>query len=197
MAVVACPIGTRGIESDGFRGLRTAMIEQSATPPPDHAFEFRLRPNRSITAAGLAVFFLVLASASVVVATVSAVQGNLYAPYFAAVELTLVWLLLRYVWRTQDQRQERIALTRDALTVAWQPPGDEVRFHPHWVRLHSAPVEGGIARRRLLLVSHGRAVEVGAFLGDDERGQLERLLHSALQALRGGPDSDKQKQASG
>jgi uncharacterized membrane protein len=176
---------------------RRAMIEHSATPPPHDAFEFRLRPNRSISAAGLVVFFLVLASASVVVATVSAQQGNVFAPYFAALELALVWLLLRYVWRHQDQRQERIALTREMLTVACLPPGDEVRFHPYWVRLQRKPADAGTARRRLLLVSHGRAVEVGAFLGDDERGQLEHLLRSALDALRSSPDSNRQEQASG
>jgi uncharacterized membrane protein len=173
------------------------MIEQSASPTTEPRFEFRLRPDRSITAAGLAVFFLVLASASVVVAGFSAWQGNLFAPAFAALELTLVWLVLRHVWRRQDRLQERIALTREALTVARQPPGDEVSFHPYWVRIERDPGGGATARRRLLLTSHGRSVEVGAFLGDDERGQLERLLAGALGALRDGTGSGTERKASG
>ncbi|MCE3004436.1 MAG: DUF2244 domain-containing protein [Xanthomonadaceae bacterium] len=173
------------------------MIEQSASPANEPPFEFRLRPDRSITAAGLAVFFLVLVATSVMVAGFSAWQGNLFAPVFAALELTLVWLLLRYVWRRQGQLQERIALTREALTVARQPPGDEVSFHPYWVRIVRDPEDAGTARRRLLLTSHGRTVEVGAFLGDDERGQLERLLVGALGALRDGTGSGTARKASG
>lgn len=173
------------------------MIEQSASPTPEPLYEFRLRPDRPITPAGLAVFFLVLAATSIVVVGFSARQGNLFAPGFAALELVLVWLLLRHVWRRQDRLQERIALTREALTVARQPPGDEVRFHPGWVRVVREPAGEGTARRRLLLTSHGRSVEVGAFLGDDERGQLERLLAGALGALREGRDSGTESKASG
>ena len=173
------------------------MIEQSASPTPDALYELRLRPERSITAAGLAVFFLVLVATSVVVAGFSAWQGNLFAPAFAAVELVLVWVVLRFVWRRQGEHHERIALTRDALTVARQPAGDEVRFHPYWVRVQRAPAGDRTGRRALLLSSHGRTVEVGAFLGDDERGQLERLLAGALDALRDGRDSGTESKASG
>jgi uncharacterized membrane protein len=35
-----------------------------------------------------------------------------------------------------------------------------------------------------VLTSHGRAVEIGAFLGEDERGALERDLRQALAALK-------------
>lgn len=173
------------------------MIEQSASPTPDALYEFRLRPERSITAAGLAVFFLVLAATSVVVAGFSAWQGNLFAPAFAALELVLVWVVLRFVWRRQGEQQERIALTREALTVARQPSGDEVRFHPYWVRVQRAPAGDRTGRRPLLLTSHGRTVEVGAFLGDEERSRLERLLAGALDALRDGRDSETESKASG
>jgi uncharacterized membrane protein len=80
--------------------------------------------------------------------------------------------------------------------VARPPPGDEVRFHPLWVRVGYAPAQEGSARRRLLLVSHGRSLEVGAFLGDDERERLRRGLHSALDALRA-PAVNKDTQTSG
>lgn len=173
------------------------MIEQSASPTPDAIFEFRLRPERPITASGLAVFFMVLVAVSVTVAGFSALQGNVFAPAFAALELTLVWVALRLVWRRQDQCQERIALNRDALTLARQPSGDEVRFHPYWVRVWRAPAGGRSGRRPLMLASHGRAVEVGAFLGDDERGRLEGLLAGALEALRADRNAGSERKAPG
>ncbi len=173
------------------------MIEQFAISESTAGFEFRLRPNRSITASGLVVFFMLLAAFSITVAWFSSRQGNVFAPVFAAVELSLVWLLLRLVWRTQEQRHERIAMTADALTVAWQPPGDEVKFQTPWVRVHSAPARSATERRRLLISSHGRSVEIGAFLGDDERAQLERQLLQAIQALRAPPPAQHDKQATG
>ncbi len=171
------------------------MIDESAASASTEGFEFRLRPNRSITASGLVVFFMLLAAMSIAVAWVSSRQGNFFAPMFAAVELCLVWLLLRLVWRTQDQRHERIAMTVDALTVASLPPGDEVEFPTPWVRVHSAPARSSTARRRLLISSHGRSVEVGTFLADDERALLERKLLQALAALRGLPVPEQDKQA--
>lgn len=171
------------------------MIDESASSAATEGFEFRLRPNRSITASGLVVFFMLLAALSIAVAWFSSLQGNVFAPMFAAVELSLVWLLLRFVWRTQDQRHERIAMTVDALTVASQPPGDEVKFQTPWVRVHSAPARSSTARRRLLISSHGRSVEVGTFLADEELELLERKLLQALAALRGIPVPEQDNQA--
>lgn len=173
------------------------MIEHIATSASTAGFEFRLRPNRSITASGLVVFFMLLAATSITVAGFTFRQGNVFAPIFAAVELLLVWLLLRFVWRTQEQRHERIAMTVDALTVAWQPPGDEVKFQTPWVRVHSAPARNATERRRLLISSHGRSVEIGAFLGDDERVQLEQQLLQAIHALRATPTAQHDNQAAG
>jgi uncharacterized membrane protein len=161
------------------------MIERSSINPAEGGVEFLLRPNRSITGAGLAAFFALLATTSATVAAFSASQGNVFAPPFAVLELVLVGLVLRYVWRLQAREEEHIALTREALTVARQPRGDEVRFHPYWVRLSSAPSDARGEARGLVLSSHGRSVEVGAFLGEDERERLRRELAAALTALRG------------
>jgi uncharacterized membrane protein len=164
------------------------MIERSSSSSAGDAVEFLLRPNRSISGAGLAAFFALLATTSATVAAFSASQGNVFAPPFAALELVLVGLVLRYVWRLRSGEQERIALTREALIVARQPRGDEVRFHPYWVRLSSAPGDPDGVSRGLVLSSHGRSVEVGAFLGADERERLRRELAAALSALRGRAD---------
>ena len=60
------------------------MIEQRSTPVSPFAREFLLRPNRSMSARGLAVFFTGLATVAGVVSVVSAGQGNWFAPAFAA-----------------------------------------------------------------------------------------------------------------
>ncbi len=156
------------------------MIEQRSTPVSPFAREFLLRPNRSMSARGLAVFFTGLATVAGVVSMVSAGQGNWFAPAFAAAELAVVGLCLRLAWR-RSGRCERIALS-DAAVLVEREPG-ATRFDPYWVRVerHAGTWPG---EAHLVLTSHGRVVEIGAFLAENEREALERELKRALAALK-------------
>ena len=162
------------------------MIVQRSVPVSPFACEFLLRPNRSLSARGLAVFFTGLATVGIAVAVASAGQGNLFAPAFAVPELLFVGWCLRLAWRRLD-RQERIVLAGDGVVVEREPGA--ARFDPYWVRVER---RAGLRPEaaRLVLTSHGRDVEIGAFLGEDERDALERDLRQALAALRrpGGAD---------
>jgi uncharacterized membrane protein len=158
----------------------TAMIVQRSDPVPPFACEFLLRPNRSLSARGLAVCFAGLATVGIAVAVASAGQGNRFAPAFAVAELLLVGVCLRLASRRLD-RQERIVLAGDGVVVEREPGA--ARFDPYWVRVERRPGERP-GDERLVLASHGRAVEIGAFLGADERGALERDLRQALATLR-------------
>ncbi len=93
------------------------MIERTADGAAGARIEFRLRANRSVSAAGLLAFFAVLAGWSIAVAAFSAGQGNVFAPFFAAAELSVVAVCLRLVWR-QLGRVEWIALAPEAVRVA-------------------------------------------------------------------------------
>jgi uncharacterized membrane protein len=154
--------------------------------------EFRLEPNRSSSRRGLIAFFLVLSSWSLAVAAASAAQGNVFAPFFALFELTAVALCLALVFRGMS-RQETVRVGRDGVVVAGTGHAGEVRFDTYWVRLWRESDANGAGRRRLLLASHGRTVEVGSFLADDERQQLERQLRRAIDAQRGSGPSRTDK----
>ena len=58
--------------------------------------------------------------------------------------------------------------------------GAAVRFHPYWARLSLQPGRWRGAPSRLLVRSHGREVEIGAFLNDEERRDLARRLSGLL-----------------
>jgi uncharacterized membrane protein len=60
------------------------------------------------------------------------------------------------------------------------------RFDTFWVRIAHVAGHTAHERGRLVLTSHGKAVEIGAFLGDEERAELEAQLASALAEVRGG-----------
>ena len=157
------------------------MIERTADGAAGARTEFRLRANRSVSASGLLAFFAVLAGWSIAVAAFSAGQGNVFAPFFAAAELSVVAVCLGIVWR-QLGRIERIAFTPEAVQVAGGN-GATAEFDPHWVRVERWP-GGRAGRARLVLTSHGRAVEVGAFLADAECVALEAQLKQALARCR-------------
>jgi len=142
-------------------------------------FVVRLKPNRSSSARGVATFFAALAGTALAVAAFSAGQGNVFAPLFALLYMALVGASLRQAWRSLD-RQELIAVSGQAVTVRRDPPGVAARFHPYWVRLQRIAGRTANEHERLVLTSHGRRVEIGAFLADEERAELERRLRDAL-----------------
>ena len=160
------------------------MIEQLEARPPDAGFEFRVRADCSATVGGLLGFFGLLALTAGAVAAWSWGQGNVFAPLFAVAELSALGACLVLVWRRLE-RVELIAVRRDGVTVAQPPVPGGVRLDVNWVRVQRWPGRGEADLARLVLTSHGRAVEIGGFLAAPERGALERQLRQALARVRG------------
>ena len=134
-----------------------------------------LRPNRSIGVRGLSVFFAVMCAVSAAVNGYSYTQGNVYAPLFGVAELSALALCLWLV-RRKLSVDERIRLTAQVLRV--EAPGTQANFHPGWVKL-SRDGQG-----RVRLRSHGREIEIGAFLSERERDELAASVNDALTKLK-------------
>lgn len=143
--------------------------------------ELVLRPNRSLSRRGLVGFYLLMSTASLAVAASSAAQGNVFAPYFAVAELSLLAFCLWLVWKA-GEREERILLSATEVEVVREPGGQRFQFHPFWARIFEVPEEAG--RRRLRIGSHGRFAELGSFLPDAEREEVARRLRALLAELR-------------
>ena len=160
------------------------MLHESALGDNGDVVCIDLRPDRSLSGPGLAAVFLALAAFVLLVAGVSAGHGNVYAPLFCLIELPFVGAALW--WATRRLRSaERVQLSSAALVVRRSDPGQgssarEWRFDPYWVRVERERRD----RRSVLLRSHGKTLEVGAFLSDDERDQLEQLLRGGLMRIR-------------
>ncbi|MGQ0799175.1 MAG: DUF2244 domain-containing protein [Pseudomarimonas sp.] len=135
-----------------------------------------IRPNRALSRRQIFVTFAVLAVASVLVAVISWTQGNAYAPAFAFAELSFLALCLRLVW-TAGKRFEVVAVGPGEISVLHLPEMcDRFRAHPQWVRMLQR--DG-----RVLLVSRGNEVEVGACLGEAERQSLAERLRNMMAAV--------------
>jgi len=162
------------------RSTGGAVIEQLAQRSEAGVTSLLIRPNRALNSGQLLFAFALVATASGLVAGFSWLQGNVFAPLFACLELSALALCLRLVWLA-GERAEILAVGPLEVSLRGLPDlRDRFRAHPQWVRLQQS--EG-----RVLLVSRGHAVEVGACLGEDERASLAgriRLMMGAVIADR-------------
>ncbi len=167
------------------------MIEFQSNREPSPAARVILRPNRSLGARELLAVYALLALASIAVASLSAWQGNVYAPIFALIELSALALCLRLVWLRSSRSEElQLDASRVRLTCRGLRRSTEFSFHPVWARIqeHKPPRPGH--PRRVYLGSHGKQVELGRFLCDHERGEVARFLGDWLAQIRAQASAD-------
>lgn len=140
-----------------------------------------LRPNRSLSWRGTKLFFLGMCVLLGAVGSVFTWLGFWLVLPFAGLELLLLGSGLYLVARSGDQR-EVISIDAESVCI------EKGRRHPEqrWVmvRLWARVVLERCPRQwypsRLLIRSHGRAVEVGRFLNEDERRRLASELVRSL-----------------
>ena len=138
-----------------------------------------LKPNRSLSRRGLRRLIVVLVVLVLTTAELGAWQGNVFAPLFALVESAAMAVALSVAWRAGN-RCERITLDESSLEVRSLPGRRCVRFQSYWVRLRRDTGDG-----RVLLSSHGRELEIGAFLAEPERVVLWKKLKVLLAEFNG------------
>jgi len=155
-------------------------MSETLQPVPARPMQLLLLPHRSLTRAGLWSFLALQSLAAGVFASLAAWRGNVFAPAFAVLELGVVAYCLVRVWRA-GAAGEIITLYGSRLEVARMgsqaPP---LQFNPYWTQLVLQPGRWVGWPSRLLLRSHGREVEIGAFLNEAERKDLKLRLENLL-----------------
>ena len=151
---------------------------------PDVLFDAVLTPHRSLPPRGFAIFMLILAAASFSVSLGFVLMGAWPVTPFFGCDVLLVYIAFRVSYRRARQREE-LRLTEESLTVDRVSVRGERKhwqFQPFWLRvILEEPDEHS---NRLMLTSHGRWLEVGSFLGPDERRGVARSLKDALARWR-------------
>lgn len=96
--------------------------------------------------------------------------------------------LLAWAFRASTlaaRRSERVTLTPSLLRIEQRPAKGavtEAEFNPYWVRVDlQRPTEYS---NRLFLHSHGRALQLGAFLAPEVRESFANALKSALSTAK-------------
>lgn len=153
------------------------MIETTSGMGGYDSTSWVLKPNRSLDMRQARLFFGWVAAAAVLVTGYSWLQGNVFAPLFAMLEIVLLAVVFWKVWR-RAERAEVISINPQRVSVSRVPELVEAMSEPpQWVRLEAQDGQ-------LYLASRGERVGVGRFLGEAERKQLAKDLEHGLRTAR-------------
>lgn len=153
----------------------------SSTVDTKHNWRIVVRPNRSLTRRQLQLVFLVIAGICLSIASVFAVLGMWPVLPFAGAEVIAVGIGF-YLSAVSGRETEVVSVNSDEvavekvrsrLTQRWvtQRAWAQIRLLPPRIRWYPT---------RLVIRSHGKQVELGAFLNEDERRQLAGTLRDVI-----------------
>jgi uncharacterized membrane protein len=151
-------------------------------------FSALLTPHRSLNRTGFLVLMGFLTLVSFAAGVAFLLMGAWPVFGFFGLDVLVVYGAFRINFRRATATEE-ISVTPSELRVRRvSHRGHVVEWvlNPLWVRLEQKThAEFGI--ERLYLVSRGRHISVGSFLGPDEKASFAKALLAALQAAKRGP----------
>ncbi len=157
------------------------MEEDDAQTGAEGSFFMSLHPNRSLSQSG----FVILMSS---VAFISFVSGLLFLSMgawpvlgFFGLDALLIYLAFRLNFRAA-RRYETVQIHKDLFTITRVAPDGAEKmetFDAYWARTM-------IERGQLWITNRGKSYEIGNFLGEDEKIEVQELIANALDTYRKG-----------
>lgn len=145
---------------------------------------FVLRPNRSISWKGTKWLFAAMVLLSMMIALTFGAAGFWPVIPFAGLELLALGTAL-YLCARRCHWSEVVSVRPDCVEVAKGRHGPEQCWHfPRaWAKVELLVPLHRQYPSKLIIRSHGREVELGAFLNEGERQALASDLRQAIQAI--------------
>ena len=136
------------------------------------------RRNNSLSSTGRLVAFALIFIVSIGIAAAFAILGAWLILPFAGLEMMVLFFAFRYMERHAAD-YELIEIDGDTVKIEWASAGSRHSraFNRHWARV-VAEEDGS----RLALRSHGRELEIGRYMNDEQRLDLARALRRRLPA---------------
>jgi uncharacterized membrane protein len=151
-------------------------------------FSARLVPHRSLNQTGFLVVMAFISVVSFAAGVAFLLMGAWPVFGFFGLDVLATYWAFKISFR-RAKAFEEIRVTPSELhvrRVSHRGHAVEFTFNPLWVQLdRKEHAEFGI--ERLYLVSKGRRLAIGNFLGADEKASFSSALTDALQAARRGP----------
>lgn len=138
------------------------------------------RPNCSLSARERKLVFAVTAAVSVTIGLAFSYVGAWPVMPFTGIELALLWYALRHAGSSANDF-EKIVLESERLTIETRCGAlvERHEFHPFWAHLRYVRPQGH-HHHRLLIRSHGREIELGRALTDEQKMMLAGELKTNL-----------------
>src|SRR5258708_25066429 len=166
----------------------TAGNDFDPGPAQPELFSALLTPHRSLNRTGFLVLMVFLSVVSFAAGLAFVLMGAWPVMGCCGLDVLAIYWAFRVNF-LRARASEEISVTPSELRVRCvNPRGHVVQWvlNPLWVQLdQKIHAEFGI--ERLYLVSRGRRVSIGSFLGADEKASFAKALMSALQAAKRGP----------
>jgi uncharacterized membrane protein len=148
-------------------------------PPPEARIE--IAPHCSLSPRGARWFFISVCVASLSIALPISLMGFWLVLPFAGLEIALVGWALKVSMARRHQRQT-IVVSEELVTIedVSPPKHQRVEFPRHWAQVRIRAGGSPLHPSRLTVESHGRGLEVGHFLNEQERLSLAKRLRRLI-----------------
>jgi uncharacterized membrane protein len=151
-------------------------------------FSAQLTPHRSLNRTGFVLVMAFLSVISFATGVAFLIMGAWPVFGFLGLDVLAIYIAFKINFRSARAREE-ITVTPSELRVRRvSHRGHVVEWvlNPLWVQLDEV-VHEEFGTERLYLLSRGRRVSVGSFLGPDEKASFANALRAGLIAAKRGP----------
>ena len=151
-------------------------------------FSALLTPHRSLNRTGFVVLMALLSAVSFVAGVAFWMMGAWPVFGFFGLDVLVIYWAFRINFRRALATEDIVVTPSELRVRRVSHRGHVVEWvlNPLWVQFEQkSHAEFGI--ERLYLVSRGRRVSIGSFLGPDEKASFAKALMAALQAAKRGP----------
>lgn len=151
-------------------------------------FAARLTPHRSLTRGNFRLLFLIFSGASLFSSLLFVIMGAWPVAGFMGLDVAIFYFAFRANFNAARAYEDVHVTPFELLFAKVSASGRraEWRFNPAWVRLEREDDEE-FGTLRLALVTRGKSVEIGSFLGPGEKADFASELARALAEARRGP----------
>jgi uncharacterized membrane protein len=161
---------------------------EMADPAGRRIYAVRLRPHRSLSERNFWLLLCIFSAISFVTTVPFVVVGAWPVAGFMGLDVAIFYFAFRANYRAALAYEDVNVTPIDLSLAKVSPKGARAEWHfnPSWVSLHKETHEEyGV--QKVAVVSRGRSVEIGKFLGPNEKATVARDLSLALHEARRGP----------
>ncbi len=166
------------------------MITVKAKPVESERF-FVIQPNASLTKQGARVFLGFIVFVSLLVLARFLLLGAWFVLPFTILEVAFIGFILHLILKANRQ-VEMISVSNNGIRIVklTDQEREEWHFDPYWAQVELKHSPHDWYPSKLIIRSHGRAVELASCLTNSEREELAEALKESVFSSRNFQEHD-------